>query len=64
VVEKLEDILTRFGNKIASDNADDQNRKGQGTKSHPLPDVIRCEISLLPTSSIGSSKTIVIPWST
>jgi plasmid replication initiation protein len=35
-VEKLEDILTRFGNKIA--NAGEQHRAGQGAKPHLLPD--------------------------
>jgi plasmid replication initiation protein len=36
VVEKLEDILTRFGNKIA--NAGEQDRAGQGAKPKLLPD--------------------------
>lgn len=36
MVEKLEDILARFGNKITS--AGDQDRAGQGTRSHLLPD--------------------------
>jgi plasmid replication initiation protein len=35
-MEKLEDILTRFGNKIA--NAAEQHRAGQGAKPHLLPD--------------------------
>jgi plasmid replication initiation protein len=35
-VEKLEDILTRFGNKIA--NAGEQGGAGQGAKPHLLPD--------------------------
>ena len=36
MVEKLEDILTRFGNKIA--NAGEQDRAGQGAKPKLLPD--------------------------
>jgi plasmid replication initiation protein len=36
VVEKLEDILTRFGNKIA--NGGDQDRAGQGGRPNLLPD--------------------------
>jgi Replication initiator protein A len=35
VVEKLEDILTRFGNKIV---ADDLHKAGQGARSRLLPD--------------------------
>jgi plasmid replication initiation protein len=35
VVEKLEDILTRFGDKIAGDS---QETAGQGAKPHLLPD--------------------------
>ena len=36
MVEKLEDILTRFGNKIA--NACTEDKIEQGTKRHLLPD--------------------------
>jgi plasmid replication initiation protein len=36
VVEKLEDILTRFGNKVA--NAGDQDRVGQGARARLLPE--------------------------
>jgi plasmid replication initiation protein len=36
VVEKLEDILTRFGNKIAS--AAEQDRAGEGARARLLPD--------------------------
>ena len=36
MVEKLEDILTRFGNKIA--NVDEQAEAGQGAKPRLLPD--------------------------
>ena len=35
-MEKLEDILARFGNKIA--NAGEQHRAGRGAKPHLLPD--------------------------
>ena len=36
MMEKLEDILARFGNKIA--NAVEPHRAGQGAKPHLLPD--------------------------
>jgi plasmid replication initiation protein len=36
VVEKLEDILTRFGNKVT--NSGDHDRGGQGARSRLLPD--------------------------
>ena len=45
--EKLEDILTRFGNKIANDA--EQNKAGQGGRDC-CPIVIRCVTSSSPTS--------------
>jgi hypothetical protein len=60
VVEKLEDILTRFGNKIA---AGDLDKAGQGTRRVYYRTDIPPLISSSRISWTGHSRTTATAWS-